>query len=127
MLQMWHVLGAKTGHHNRPSRCVAGRVRRVDSAETVTEAVRQLQSLGYDRDFEFAATGINCRACDHQHMPERLEVTHTYRFEGATNPSDEEIVLGVRCPHCEALGVIVSAYGPAAEPELFDLLVRLMR
>jgi len=105
----------------------AGSLGRVDTAETVTAAVRQLQSLGYATDFELDAAGINCRACRQQHMPERLEVTHTFRFEGASNPSDEEIVLGVLCPDCGAKGVIVSAYGPSAEPELFDLLVRLTR
>jgi hypothetical protein len=99
----------------------------VDSAETVTEAVQQLQSQGYATDFELDAAGINCRACRHQHMPERLQVTHTYRFEGATNPSDEAIVLGVVCPDCGTKGVIVSAYGPSAEPELFELLMRLTR
>jgi DNA-directed RNA polymerase subunit RPC12/RpoP len=99
----------------------------VDAAETVTDAVEQLQRQGYDVNFELDADGINCRACNHRHMPERLDVTHTFRFEGATNPSDEEIVLGVRCPDCSARGVIVSAYGPSAEPELFELLVRLTR
>ena len=99
----------------------------MDTAETVTEAVQQLQSLGYETDFRLDATGIDCGACGIQHMPERLDVTHTYRFEGATNPSDEAIVLGVRCPDCDARGVIVSAYGPSAEPELFELLVRLTR
>jgi hypothetical protein len=99
----------------------------VDAAETVTDAVEQLQRQGYDVNFELGADGINCRACNQRHMPERLDVTHTFRFEGATNPSDEEIVLGVRCPDCGARGVIVSAYGPSAEPELFELLVRLTR
>ena len=34
-----------------------------------------------------------------------------------SNPDDEAIVIGVTCPACEAKGVLVSAYGPAADPE----------
>ena len=99
----------------------------MDNPETVTEAVQQLQRLGYADDFRLDAAGITCAACATTHVPERLELTHQFRFEGPSDPGDEEIVLGLRCPHCELHGIIVSAYGPSAEPELFELLARLVR
>jgi hypothetical protein len=99
----------------------------VEHPGTVTEAVQALQHLGYADDFRLDAAGITCGACATTHMPERLEVTHQFRFEGPTDPGDEAIVLGVRCPHCEGHGIVVSAYGPSAEPELFELLARLVR
>lgn len=97
----------------------------MDNAPTVTSAVNQLEREGYDTTFKLDSHGIHCQACQHSHMPERLDITHTFRFEGATNPEDQAIVLGVRCPGCGAKGVIVSAYGPDADPELFELLNRL--
>jgi len=36
-----------------------------------------------------------------------------------------ETVLGMRCPTCGVQGVIVSAYGPNADPELLQHLVLL--
>jgi len=36
-------------------------------------------------------------------------------------------VLGVACPDCGARGVIVSAYGPDADPEYLALLEQVRR
>ena len=56
-----------------------------------------------------------------------LQVTQTYRYEGNTDPRDESVVFGIVCPGCGARGIVVSAYGPDADPEIFDLLTRLSR
>jgi hypothetical protein len=61
------------------------------------------------------------------HQPESLQVTQTYRYEGNTDPGDESVVFGIVCPGCGARGIVVSAYGPDADPEIFDLLTRLSR
>jgi hypothetical protein len=42
-----------------------------------------------------------------------------------TDPGDESIVLGLECPDCGALGVIVSAYGPDADQALLTVIERL--
>ena len=97
----------------------------VDAAETVLDAVRTLEGLGYTDDLRLEDGGVLCSACGARHAPERLVITHTYRFEGESNPDDEAIVLGVECPSCGTRGVIVSAYGPQADPGLFELLQRL--
>jgi DNA-directed RNA polymerase subunit RPC12/RpoP len=97
----------------------------MDAAETVTDAVRQLAALGYTDDLFVEPTGIRCEACGAMHEPERLVVTHTFRFEGLTDPGDEAIVLGVECPACGTRAIVVSAYGPEADPELFAMIARL--
>jgi hypothetical protein len=33
-----------------------------------------------------------------------------------SDPDDEAIVLGVRCPQCDTKAVVVSAFGPNADP-----------
>ncbi|MGC1513560.1 MAG: hypothetical protein WA797_11660 [Acidimicrobiales bacterium] len=48
-----------------------------------------------------------------------------FRFEGDSDPGDEAIVLGIECPACNRRGIIVSAYGPDADPHLLALLDRL--
>jgi hypothetical protein len=97
----------------------------VDAPETVADAVRLLQASGYTDDLDLTATGVHCERCDREHEPERLLVTHTYRFEGPSDPADEAIVLGVQCTTCGGRAVIVSAYGPEADPRLFEMLARL--
>jgi hypothetical protein len=99
----------------------------VDAPETVTEAVQQLVSLGYDADFLVDAEGVHCRRCGTTHVPEQLIVIDMARFEGATDPADEAVVFGVECTRCGARGILVSAYGPDADPDVFATLRRLGR
>ena len=97
----------------------------MDAAETVLDAVRELEALGYTDQLHLDASGVRCAACGAEHQPERIVVTHTYRFEGESDPEDEAIVLGIECPACGIRGIVVSAYGPEADPELFDVITRL--
>ena len=99
----------------------------METPETVSEAVQLLESTGYGNEFFLDDHGFGCQACSQVHPPDRLVVEATYRFEGASDPGDASIVLGVRCPICGAAGVIVSAYGADAEPQLLTLLSLLAR
>jgi hypothetical protein len=94
----------------------------VETPETVTEAVQLLEAAGYGSEFFVDDHGFNCRSCNLVHAPDRLVIDRTFRFEGTSDPGDETIVIAVRCPACSASGIIVSAYGPDAEPQLVTLL-----
>jgi hypothetical protein len=93
--------------------------------ETVTDAVRFLETAGYRSDVTVEGPRVRCAACGTAYVPTDLVVSHTFRFEGETDPADEAIVLGVDIPSCGAKGIIVSAYGPDADPELLDLVAAL--
>jgi hypothetical protein len=97
----------------------------VDAPETVTDAVQLLEGEGYNAEFTLNGRAFRCGVCRHHHAPARLVIDRTFRFEGPSDPADEAIVLGVTCPDCGARGVIVSAYGPDAEPEYLALLEHL--
>jgi hypothetical protein len=97
----------------------------VEPPGTVLDAVNQLEALGYTDQLVIDRDGMRCNACGTHHRPERIVVTHTFRFEGPSDPDEEAIVLGVECPECGLRGVVVSAYGPEADPELFDVIAHL--
>jgi len=99
----------------------------VQSPDTVTEAVAFLAEEGYVEDYRLCSKGIVSAGHDTPHPTETAVVDHTFRFEGPSDPGDEAIVLGVRCPAWGSKGVIVSAYGPDADPEEAALLVALTR
>jgi hypothetical protein len=99
----------------------------MDAAETVLDAVHRLEALGYTDELHLEGTGFTCVACGACHEPGQLEITHTFRFEGPSDPSEEAIVLGVACPSCGVKGIIVSAYGPDADPALFDAIRAMTR
>ena len=95
--------------------------------DTVTEAVAFLTDEGYVDDLRLSREGIVSRGRDVPHPAHTAIVDHTFRFEGPSDPADEAIVLGVRCPEWDSKGVIVSAYGPDMEPDEAELLMELTR
>ena len=95
--------------------------------DTVTEAVALLASKGYVDDFRLSAGGLLDASTSEVHPMQTAVVDYTFRFEGDSDPGDEAIVLGVQCTEWNRKGVIVSAYGPDADPAEAALLVALTR
>ncbi len=93
--------------------------------DTVTEAVAFLASEGYVDDYRLCPEGIVDTATGAAHPVATATVDYTFRFEGPSDPGDEAIVLGVHCAGWGRRGVVVSAYGPDAEPETAAMLVAL--
>jgi hypothetical protein len=96
-----------------------------DSVSTVTDAVALLAREGYGDDLHLDGEGLDCRACGTTHPTDLVEVDRVFRFEGPSDPADEAIVLGLRCPACGARGSLVSAFGPDADPALAHAFVYL--
>ena len=97
------------------------------SPDTVTEAVELLTAEGYTHDFNASLQDgglLGCAACGTASPLGALVVERQYRFEGASDPDDEDIVVGVRCPACGARGIVTSAFGPDADPEVLAWLRR---
>jgi hypothetical protein len=93
---------------------------------TVLDAVQLLERDGYTTAIKvFPDGGIRCGSCARTHLIGSALVDRVYRFEGASDPDDEAIVLGLRCPHCDAKSTLVSAFGPNAEPAVLQQLVML--
>ncbi len=95
--------------------------------DTVTEALALLAADGFVGDFRVVDGKVHCGVCEVHQPADAVVVERFYRFEGASNPDDESIVFGLRCPECGALGTLVSAFGPTADPEVMDALVILHR
>lgn len=98
-----------------PARVVAAEQ---GSPSTVTEAVERLAAEGYGDDLRLDGGEVSCSSCGTSHPNDLVEVDRVFRFEGPSDPADEAIVLGLRCPACGTRGSLVSAFGPDADPEL---------
>ena len=96
-----------------------------EDPETVTEALALLSAEGYTEDYNRVGAVLTCPACRVGHDLASAVVERQFRFEGPSDPADEAIVLGIRCPQCGSRGVLVSAFGPDTEPEVAELLKRL--
>ena len=95
----------------------------MDAPDTVTEATRLLEAAGYDATvtllddgrLRFSDGGSVCAI-------DEAVVERMYRFEGDSDPGDEMVVFGVHYPKADVRGTLVSAFGPAADPETMQHL-----
>jgi hypothetical protein len=97
-----------------------------DVPETVTEAIRYLFDAGYKDEIRLVAGGLECDSVDGVYDASKAVVDHTFRFEGASDPGDEAIVLGISLPDWGVKGVLSSAYGIDVEPQQAEVLRALV-
>jgi hypothetical protein len=84
--------------------------------DTVVAALTGLKARGYTIDFNISFDKIIC-AEDHkiELNPNEFEIVEVYRFEGETNPSDEDVVYAVEAKHSNLKGTVTSAFGMYAD------------
>ena len=93
---------------------------------TVAEALERLQKAGFLEDFRAEGGQLRSRsseACNHP--PEDFAIQEVVRFEGTTDPAEEQAIFALRCkPHGTA-GTYVVAYGPSMPPDDVEIVRRL--
>jgi hypothetical protein len=99
---------------------------RVEGETSITEAIEGLRAAGYDGDFSVDGTMVRCGPCGHRHEPADVVIREIVRIEGSTDPADESIVMGLTCSQCGKHGVLVAAYGPAADADEAAVLTALV-
>ena len=95
--------------------------------ETLTEAMERLRDAGYGSELSATDDGeLECIVCGEIIDPATVRIDETVRFEGPSDPGDEQILfaLSTEAGH---LGSYNSAYGPdtpAADVEVMKALSR---
>lgn len=93
--------------------------------DTVVGAIDGLKGRGYLLDFNVAFDKLTCLQSSHCLNPSEFEITEVHRFEGATNPSDEDVVYAVTSKDGKMKGVITSAFGLYADAVSTEMLAKL--
>lgn len=96
------------------------------SYDTVVEALNGLKERGYNHDFNITFDKITCSSTGLCLNPSAFEITEVYRFEGDTNPSDEDVVYAVESKEGNIKGVITSAFGLYADP-ISDQMIKKLK
>jgi hypothetical protein len=94
----------------------------MDTEETVLE---RLRDDGYVHDFTVKGEAIACPECDVTASPESVTVDETHRFEGTSDPDYASTVFALSDGPCGHKGVLVTAFGPAADAGEAEVLRRL--
>jgi hypothetical protein len=91
---------------------------------TVTEALDDLHRRGYTADFDLRPHCIGCAAMQLELHPDDFEITEVYRFEGANDPGDSNVVYAIAGKN-GLKGVLMDAYGVYADSLTTDMLAKL--
>ncbi|MFZ1305376.1 MAG: hypothetical protein WAR80_06000 [Ferruginibacter sp.] len=102
--------------------------------ETVTGALQELKTRGYIVDFNIAFDKIICSENKICLNPHEFEIVEVYRFEGDTNPADQDVVYAIESKDArpdgsfgrgQIKGTMTSAYGVYAETASADMIKKL--
>lgn len=93
--------------------------------DTVVDAINGLRQRGYKIDFNIAFDKIICSENKYSLNPGDFEITEMYRFEGNTDPSDEDVLYAVESKDGKLKGIISSAFGMYADEASTELLKKL--
>lgn len=95
--------------------------------ETLLDATQRLRAVGFELDFTATASGqLRCATCGLDHDPEDMTVGEIVRYEGASDPNDESILLAL-ASECGSKGLFSAAFGHSAAPADAEALHRLPR
>ena len=84
------------------------------STDSLSQAIARYRERGYTHDLVATDDGhVVCDECGTSLDPATMQIDHTLRFEGPSDPGDLSILLAVSCD-CGVHGLYSAAYGPAA-------------
>lgn len=97
----------------------------MDAPDTVVEALDLLRSEGYTAEYQLVDGCLRTADDDRACPTADAVVERVFRFEGPSDPGDEMVVFGLSDPVTGRRGVLASAFGPSADPEVLDHLTGL--
>jgi hypothetical protein len=92
--------------------------------ETLSEAIQDLKTRGYENDFNLHPEWIECSPLNLILPPSKFHVDEIYRFEGANNPDDSSVLFAIQSED-GIKGILVDAYGAYADSLNQEMIKRL--
>ena len=93
---------------------------------TLTEILATLDAAGFSAQMAARPDGmIICLTCRQESPAGDYQLEAMRRTEGASDRDDMLAVVGLVCPKCNARGTAVLGYGPEADPDDAEVVVRL--
>lgn len=94
------------------------------SYDTLSEAINDLVKRGFTNNFNIECDSIECQSLALKLHPDDFEITEFYRFEGDSDPGDEEVVYAITSKE-GIKGVLVDAFGAYSDKMTDELLKKL--
>ncbi|MDV6167354.1 phosphoribosylpyrophosphate synthetase [Flavobacterium sp. DG1-102-2] len=95
------------------------------SFDTVTEALQWLNQQGFSHDFNLDEDCLRFDNNSQSMSPNEFSIEYVFRFEGDTDPGDEDIVYGITSDVYNIKGVLTSAFGIYADSLSSEMIKKL--
>ncbi|KAF2517121.1 phosphoribosylpyrophosphate synthetase [Flavobacterium foetidum] len=93
--------------------------------DTVTEALQWLNNQGFTQNFNLDVNCIRFNNNSQSMSPNEFKIEYLFRFEGDTDPGDEDIVYGIVSEVYNIKGVLTSAFGIYADSVSAEMIRKL--
>ena len=90
--------------------------------KSLSECISSLTKVGFSTQFQVNEGGLESLDTHDIYTPEEIKITNFYRFEGESNPSDNEILYAIKTSKGEK-GILTDAYGMYADPKINEFIL----
>ncbi len=95
--------------------------------ETLSEAVNDLIKRGYTHNFNVEGDCLECNENGIRLSPNDFTIDETHRFEGPTDPGDENILFAISSITHNLKGLLINAFGAYSDAASEELIAKLGR
>ena len=93
--------------------------------DTIPEGLADLKARGYTIDFNLAFDRVICKESGIFLYPADFEIVEFHRFEGNTDPGDENTLYALQSKDGDVKGVLLTAYGVYSEDIDAEMIKKL--
>lgn len=92
--------------------------------KSLSECINSLMKVGFSTQFQVNENGLESLQTHEIFTPSDVRVTNFYRFEGESNPSDNEILYTIKTNTGER-GILTDAYGMYADSKVNEFILEV--
>ncbi len=92
--------------------------------KSLSLCLNELVLQGYDNNFLITESGLQSLKTEKIYQPKEISVVNFFRFEGQSDPDDSAIMYVIETDD-GLKGTIVDSYGPNAEKQLSDFMIKV--
>jgi len=93
--------------------------------DTLSEAVNDLLKRGYTHNFNLKSDSLTCVENEINIHPNDFDIDEVHRFEGNTDPGDENVLFAISSDKHKIKGLLVNAFGMYSDSISGELMDKL--
>lgn len=93
----------------------------LDDMTTLSACTTSLVKRGYEENFSVDNEGLKAQSTEQHYKPSQTHIDNFYRFEGASDPSDNAVLYAIHTDDGKK-GMLIDAYGAESSQETDEFI-----